>query len=250
MLAASGTRGCLVGGTGAPASSTSAQDALGGQSAHPRFETTAAAHLGIQSHPLNAYADWIMRHLSKAALAGAGAYALSLAFPPAPASAAACSGPYVKGDVFASIGDGKVDVFTPNGTPVCTLDDGTGALGNAGSSFDTSGNFYVTNFGAGGVSKFNNVGGLVSGTFMANGGVTRPESIAIVSAGLFRAAPSSADRSRPQSISLTRAPGSWSRRSASWAAMTRGARTGPASCLTATPSSMTARARSFSPITC
>jgi PEP-CTERM motif len=100
------------------------------------------------------------------------------------AHAAACSSPYVKGDVFASAGSGQVDVFTPTGTLVCNLNDGLGSV-TTGTGFDKAGNFYVTNFGAGGVTKFNNSGGLVASTFMANGGVTLPESINNVSTGPF-----------------------------------------------------------------
>jgi PEP-CTERM motif len=100
------------------------------------------------------------------------------------AHAAACSTPYVQGDVFASAGSGKVDVFTPTGTLDCTLNDGIGSI-TTGTGFDKAGNFYVTNFGAGGVTKFNNSGGLVAGTFMAPGGVSSPESINNVSTGPF-----------------------------------------------------------------
>jgi hypothetical protein len=101
------------------------------------------------------------------------------------ANAAACSSAFVKGDVFASVGSGTVDVFTPTGTLVCNLNDGTGAEFTTGSGFDSAGNFYVTNFGSGGVSKFNNSGGLVASTFMATGAVTTPESINIVSTGPY-----------------------------------------------------------------
>jgi hypothetical protein len=100
-------------------------------------------------------------------------------------NAAACSTPYVKGDVFASVGRSTVDVFTPTGGLVCTLNDTTGAAFTTGSGFDAAGNFYVTNFGAGGVSKFNNSGGLVSATFMAATGVTSPESIDNQSSGFY-----------------------------------------------------------------
>jgi hypothetical protein len=103
----------------------------------------------------------------------------------APASAAPCSSPFVKGDVFASVGSGTVDVFTPTGVSVCSLNDGTGAEFTTGSGFDKAGNFYVTNFGGAGVAKFNNSGGLVSGTFMSPGAVSTPESFSPISVGPF-----------------------------------------------------------------
>jgi hypothetical protein len=112
-----------------------------------------------------------------------GAVALSGSV--APALAAPCSSPFVKGDVFASIGSGTVDVFTPTGVSVCDLNDGTGATFTTGSGFDKVGNFYVTNFGPAGVAKFNNSGGLVAGTFMAPGGQPTPESFSPISVGPF-----------------------------------------------------------------
>lgn len=97
---------------------------------------------------------------------------------------------YQVGDVFASVGGGLVRVFTPTGALVCSLDDGTGATYTTGSAFDAAGNFYVANvayvegLGYGEVSKFNNMGGLVSSTFMA---VPRavPISIVPVSSGPY-----------------------------------------------------------------
>jgi hypothetical protein len=112
-----------------------------------------------------------------------GAVALSGSV--APALAAPCSSPFVKGDVFASVGSGTVDVFTPTGVSVCSLNDGTGATFTTGSGFDKAGNFYVTNFGSAGVSKFNNSGGLQVSTFMAPGAVGTPESFSPISVGSF-----------------------------------------------------------------
>jgi hypothetical protein len=111
-----------------------------------------------------------------------GAVALSGSV--APALAAPCSSPFVKGDVFASVSGGIVDVFTPSGASVCSLDNGIGGT-QTGSGFDKAGNFYVTNFGSAGVSKFNNSGGLVASTFMAPGAVTFPESFSPISVGPF-----------------------------------------------------------------
>jgi hypothetical protein len=83
------------------------------------------------------------------------------------------------------VGDGVVNVSTPTGVSVCSLDDGTGAQFTTGSGFDKAGNFYVTNFGPSGVSKFNNSGGLVASTFMAPGAQFTPESVIPVSVGAF-----------------------------------------------------------------
>lgn len=82
--------------------------------------------------------------------------------------AAACSSPYVKGDVFASVGSSTVDVFTPNGILVCTLNDASGATFTTGSGFDAAGNFYVTNFGVGTVSQFDNSGTLLNSAYMSS----------------------------------------------------------------------------------
>src|SRR4029077_10108894 len=68
---------------------------------------------------------------------------------------------------------------------VCSLNDGTGATNTTGSGFEKGGPFYVTVFGGSGVSKFNNSGGLVAGTFMAPGAQTTPESFSPISLGPF-----------------------------------------------------------------
>ena len=80
---------------------------------------------------------------------------------------APCGSPYVTGDVFASVNSGTVDVFTPTGGLVCTLNDGVGGL-TTGSGFDAAGNFYVTTFNSGTVAKFNNSGVLQSSSFMSS----------------------------------------------------------------------------------
>jgi len=99
------------------------------------------------------------------------------------ANAAACSTPYVKGDVFASIGSSTVDAFTPTGSLVCSLNDGSGTTFTTGSGFDAAGNFYVTNFGAGNVSKFNNSGGGLVTAFMTSNNT--PESVDNQSKGFY-----------------------------------------------------------------
>lgn len=91
------------------------------------------------------------------------------------AYAAACGTAYTLGDVFASVGSSTVNVYTPTGTTVCTLNDASGTTYTTGSGFDSSGNFYVTNFDSNTVSKFNNSGTLVNSSFMSSGNI--PESI-------------------------------------------------------------------------
>lgn len=100
------------------------------------------------------------------------------------ANAAACSSPFVVGDVFASVSGGTVNVYTPTGVPVCSMTDGTGVY-TTGSAFDSAGNFYVTNFGASSVSKFNNSGTLTSPSFFSTTPLGTPESINNVSNGPY-----------------------------------------------------------------
>jgi len=57
------------------------------------------------------------------------------------------------GDVFASTGSGQVKVFTSAGVLKETLNTGEGGF-TTGSTFDAAGNFYVTGFSGGTVSRF------------------------------------------------------------------------------------------------
>jgi hypothetical protein len=97
--------------------------------------------------------------------------------------AAACSSPYTTGDVFASVGNSTVNVYTPTGTLVCQLNDASGATYTTGSGFDSAGNFYVTNYSSQTISKFNNSGGLIATTFMSASNT--PESIDNQSTGFY-----------------------------------------------------------------
>jgi DNA-binding beta-propeller fold protein YncE len=70
---------------------------------------------------------------------------------------------FPSGDVFVSVSNGQVKEFTPAGVLVRTLDTGKGGF-TTGSAFDSAGNFYVTDFSASLVSKFDPTGTLL-GTF-------------------------------------------------------------------------------------
>lgn len=86
--------------------------------------------------------------------------------------------PFSVGDVFAGIGNGRWNHFSPTGTLLATLDDGVvGTVGGfspahatTGMCFDPAGNMYGTNFAANSMSRFSNDGTLISasvGTFDA-----------------------------------------------------------------------------------
>ncbi len=103
-----------------------------------------------------------------ASIASVAALATGLVFS-VPASAALFS----TGDVFASVGSGLVNVYKPSGTLITTLNTGLGGF-TTGSTTDKAGNFYVTNFSAGSVSKFD-PNGVLQGTVAT--GYSSPESI-------------------------------------------------------------------------
>ena len=88
------------------------------------------------------------------------------------------SGGFPSGNVFVSIGDGKVQEWNVSGSPtlVTTLDTGKGpGIFTTGLAFDAAGNLYVTDFNANDVSTFNGSGTLV-GSF-GSGYDADPESI-------------------------------------------------------------------------
>jgi hypothetical protein len=98
---------------------------------------------------------------------------------------AADAAPFVTGDVFGAIGNGKVKVYAPaTGAVKQTLDDTTGSTFTTGMCFDSLGNLYVTNFSLGGtdssLSKFDKNGNLLDATFANFPGT--PESCVVNSA--------------------------------------------------------------------
>lgn len=90
---------------------------------------------------------------------------------------------YTIGDPFGSVGSSTVNEYTPTGTLVQALNDTTGSGFTTGSAFDAAGNFYVTNFSTGSISKFDSSGNLLNATFVT--GLINPESISFDKAGNF-----------------------------------------------------------------
>ena len=74
-----------------------------------------------------------------------------------------------------------MNAYTPTGTLVCTLNDASGTTYTTGSEFDSAGNFYVTNFGSGTISKFSNTATLLSSSFMTANNT--PKSVVVVESG-------------------------------------------------------------------
>ena len=70
--------------------------------------------------------------------------------------------PFATGDVFASVGAGKVEVYSPTGVLKQTLNNGLNSAFTAGGVFDTAGNFYVTTFASNVISKWDSNGNLVT----------------------------------------------------------------------------------------
>jgi PEP-CTERM motif len=83
------------------------------------------------------------------------------------------------GDIFASTGSGNVQVWR-GGVLLDTLNTTRGGF-TTGSTTDSAGNFYVTNFSDGTVSQFDNHGNLVNATVAS--GFSTPESIVFSQAG-------------------------------------------------------------------
>lgn len=124
-------------------------------------------------------------------------------------SSSAFGGPYTIGDVFASIGGGKVNEYTQTGTLVRTLDNGLGSTYTTGSVFDKSGNFYVTTFSSNVISKFDNAGNLVNGSFVT-GFNADVESITRDKSGNFFAGEADGARKITEFDSTGTVTGTWS----------------------------------------
>jgi hypothetical protein len=94
------------------------------------------------------------------------------------AATPALAAPIEIGDVLASVGNGQVQDYRA-GALIQTLNTGVGGI-TTGSTTDSAGNFYVTNFSAGSVTEFNSNGAFVQ-NLAAGGG--NPESIVFSSNG-------------------------------------------------------------------
>jgi hypothetical protein len=90
--------------------------------------------------------------------------------------------PYSEGDVFAGVGDGKINHYAPDGTLIQVLDNTTGSNEQTGMAFDADGNLYTTNFTDQSMSKFDNNGGLLVASWGGPFGI-RPESVVFDAAG-------------------------------------------------------------------
>src|ERR1700676_387130 len=78
-----------------------------------------------------------------------------------PAVQYAAGAAIAKGTVMVSTGSGKVTEFDQNGNNLGQLDTTTGSTYTSGSAFDSAGNFFVTDFSAQQVTKFDPTGALI-----------------------------------------------------------------------------------------
>lgn len=116
-------------------------------------------------------------NLKVAALAVSIAIFATVAGGPANAFAAVIA----NGTVMVGTGSGKVTEFTQSGTLLGQLDTTTDSTEETGSAFDSSGNFFVTDFEANQVTEFDPMGALI-GAF-GSGYNLHPESIAFDASG-------------------------------------------------------------------
>jgi streptogramin lyase len=98
-----------------------------------------------------------------------------------PAVQYAAGGVIAKGTVMVSTGSGLVTEYDQTGTNLGQIDTTTGSANTAGSEFDSAGNFFVTDFQAQQVTKFDPTGALI-GSF-GSGYNADPESVFFDAAG-------------------------------------------------------------------
>jgi len=113
----------------------------------------------------------------KAHVGVVAALLLALLSLPAPAQSAT----FAVGDIFASTASGNVEHLNSSGTLLETLNNGSGGF-TTGSAFDTSGNFYLTNFSSNSVSVFAGPGDPHTRTSFGSGFAT-PEAIVFAADG-------------------------------------------------------------------
>src|SRR5665213_560489 len=90
------------------------------------------------------------------------------------------SAAFTPGNILASVGEGLVKEFTPEGVLVNTYNTGTNSI-TTGTVFDSSGDLFVTDFNGDAVTEFSPAGALV-GSF-GSGYNADPESLALDSSG-------------------------------------------------------------------
>ncbi len=88
---------------------------------------------------------------------------------------------FATGDIFVSVGDGKVQWRHADGSLVGTLDDGTGSSETTGLALDSAADLYVTDYTANTVSEFDRFGNLIG--IFGSGYDTHPESMVFDSIG-------------------------------------------------------------------
>jgi DNA-binding beta-propeller fold protein YncE len=110
--------------------------------------------------------------------------ALPFVFAAAFGAPQASAAPIAIGTVMVSTGNGRVTEFTQTGTVITQLNTTTGSSETTGSAFDSVGNFFVTDFEAQKLSKFDPSGILLAASF-AGPFNADPESIAFDAAGNF-----------------------------------------------------------------
>jgi streptogramin lyase len=98
-----------------------------------------------------------------------------------PAVQYAAGGVIAKGTVMVSTGSGLVTEYDQTGTNLGQIDTTTGSFNTTGSEFDSAGNFFVTDFQAQQVTKFDPTGALI-GSF-GSGYNSDPESVFFDAAG-------------------------------------------------------------------
>ena len=94
---------------------------------------------------------------------------------------AATASPFLVGDIFASTGNGNIQIYSKTGTFKETLNNGSGGF-TTGSAFDSAGNLYVTNFGNNSVSKFAGPGDPHTRSAFGSG-YSSPESVVFLANG-------------------------------------------------------------------
>ncbi len=100
--------------------------------------------------------------LALAALIGLAHATTTTAATTHPALAQPANGvPFQSGDVFAAVGNGRINHYRPDGTLVDTLDTGSGSATERGMCFEpATGDLFTTNFSAGLMTRFNNLGNI------------------------------------------------------------------------------------------